>query len=197
MLRPLNVPLRRIRVITIHCTVIAAIALILGFAPTRSMAGESSRKWGLRAVLKKQILTLELKGPLDGLVDFNRRPDGSDEKAALERAIGTLKSVNVVFDLPQAAKCELVVKSLTSDVQERRLQEEPGKPPKLQKDGTAGVVHVTYRGVCGAPGAVKGITINLFKLFPAVHSLVFEGDRDGKLVRTEKASVSESVFFAF
>jgi hypothetical protein len=180
-----------------HFVLCAARVMVLVsvfvFLSSVGLAQESSRNWGLRATLDKDTLTLELKGPLDGLVAFNRRPGNSNEKAELEGAMSSLKSAAALFDLPQAAGCELGLQRLTSDVQERRLQEEPGKPPKLQHQGTAGVIHATYGARCAVPKALTTFKVHLFKVFPAIKVLVYERVRKGKTERTEHTSTGTSL----
>ncbi len=155
--------------------------LTVGALPHAAFGEESSQNWGLRAQLKGNSLELQLKGPLDALVDFNRRPTNQRETKALEGAIQSLKSLNSLFQFSPGARCTLSVKGLSTDVKERHIQESPDKPAQIQKKGSAGVVHATYGGVCEKPAQLKKISVHLFKLFPRVNKLAYEADRNGKL----------------
>jgi hypothetical protein len=128
----------------------------------------------LDVAVDEATLTIELEGPLDSIVGFERKPRNDKERAAVQRAAQKLRADSVFVPTP-AAGCKLKEVTLTSSVLDPALLS-PGQPPatanqeKGEGDGHADI-DGEYVYTCSNPGALNSLEVNLFDAFPGLKRL--------------------------
>jgi hypothetical protein len=174
----------------------------LGAHATIANATAGDRSVALQITLDKGALELKVAAPLDALVSFNRRAMTGTEQAELQKAMTTLKSPTLLFELPVAAGCSLTLSSLNTDTSERSISVaapvggDKAGPAELQQAGTGGMVHAEYSGTCSQPKALDQILSPWFQVFPLTKELTAKTTIGGKghpgqiLKPADKVSIS-------
>ncbi|WP_172600000.1 DUF2796 domain-containing protein [Sulfuricystis multivorans] len=133
--------------------VLAALTFALPvLAQHRHVHGEGR----LEAVLDQDNVMLELELPLDAAVGFERAPRNEKEKAALDKAVKTLKDAAALWRFPAAAGC--VVQDVAIEL------------PKFD-GGEHADLAARYLIRCSNPAALKEIETTLFTTMPRLYRL--------------------------
>jgi uncharacterized protein DUF2796 len=116
----------------------------------------------LGVALEGRRLSMEVDGPLDNFVGFERAPRSATERAALDRALELLRRPEAVVALPDAAGCVLTASELLN-------------PFGATKGGAGTDGHAdltaSYQFDCATPSALKRLELRLFESFPRLRKL--------------------------
>lgn len=132
----------------------------------------------LNLAVETDEIEIELISPGHDLVGFEHVPRSSEEKAAVENAIATLRDGAGLFVFPAAAGCRLEEAKVETGMAETGYEEghkeghghghEPG-------DGSRGETHAEfrahYRFHCEAPTRATHLDVKLFERFPGIEQL--------------------------
>ena len=118
-------------------------------------------------------LTIELEGPLDSIVGFERKPRNEKERTAVQRAAQKLRADSVFVPTP-AAGCKLKEVTLSSSVLDPALLA-PGSQPAAKQEKGEGDGHADIDGeyvyACSNAAALNSLEVNLFDAFPGLKRL--------------------------
>lgn len=159
-------------------------ALLLACTLTALSAAAEYREQGAHVhgiarmdlVLEDHTLSIDLDTPAANLLGFEHAPRDAAEEAVLKQAVARLHEAKALFNLPQAAGCEVETVEVASALlghEESHVHHE-GHDADAH-EGEAGHEHAdmeaSYRFHCASPAKLDGITVNLFQLFPATEKL--------------------------
>lgn len=129
-------------------------------------------------VLDDKMLAIDLNSPAANLLGFEHAPRDKTEEAVLAQAVTRLRDADAIFTLPQAARCKIEAVEVKSALLEHEHDEahevhshHDGDKHEGEKMPAHTDMMVSYRFHCAKPGAIDGITANLFKLFPATEEI--------------------------
>lgn len=115
-------------------------------------------------------LELELDGPLDSLLGFERAPRDARETDAVRALAATLRSGRTWRPTP-AAQCRLESVRLASDALPAALLGEPEAASRRAPADDHADLLASYRWRCAAPAALKDLDVQLFAAFPRLRRL--------------------------
>lgn len=157
--------------------------LLAGVAGAQTQVAHEHGVANLDVVLEGRRLTVELEGPLDNFVGFERAPRNATEREALNRALDLLRKPGTVVALPEAAGCVLAASELHN----------PFAAAKGGSGGGHADLMASYEFDCAAPAALKRLDVRLFASFPRLRKLraavVAPGGQSGAELTRARASL--------
>lgn len=118
--------------------------------------------------------SVQLETPLHDLVGFEHAPRTDKERAAIKAAVARLRQPAQLIQATVAAGCQPDKVTLSSPVISAALLGEPATPSADNKapdnDGHA-ELEAEFSFRCTQPGALRGITVEVFKHFPGVQRI--------------------------
>ena len=145
-----------------------ALALILpsvqaGEAEHRSHGAHAHGLARLDLAVEGGVVLIGLESPAANIVGFEHAPASAEERAALDRAMATLKDGARLFHLPAEAGCRLVEATV-----ETPLTGEAGEAAGAEAHAD---IDAEYRFECAEPDRLAQMELGLFEAFPATHGL--------------------------
>lgn len=117
-----------------------------------------------------QNVSLELDAPGADIAGFEHEAKTADDKAALEKAVGTLKQPLALFKFPEAAACAVKEASAGLEKEEAAPDEHAGAA-KEEHESHHADFNAKYLLDCKSPAALKSLTISYFAAFKNAQSL--------------------------
>ena len=134
----------------------------------------------MHVVLHGTELLIEIQSPLANLVGFEHSPKNRQQQEALDRMKAVLNDAHRVFELTAEAKCALKTVVLDSPV----FAGKPAPAKSAQKQDGHNELNAQYLFVCENPGSLKSIKVELFGLFPGMHSVRVQAINEGRQMGT-------------
>lgn len=170
-------------------TLLCAATLLLSAGAVR--AEDSHRQLGahvhghgrLEISIEGKRVTLEFEAPGADIVGFEHAATSPEQKAALEKAKGTLANPLALFKIPDAAGCRVTAAKVEIE------SEDHDDHHDAHHAGAAGEhsgFDVDYALDCAAPEAITSITFDYFAAFPNSKALTVD-------VTTAKGQTSQEV----
>jgi hypothetical protein len=162
---------------------IAKYALIAAtFALSLPAIAEEHRELGphehgvgrLNIAIEGKRVSMELEVPGADIVGFEHKASTEEQKAAVSKAIATLKGALRIFELPAEAKCELAeakVEIGAEDHDHDAAGHEKAEHEGKEEEGHHSEFHATYAIGCTAPEKLTGIAFRYFELFAGARKL--------------------------
>jgi hypothetical protein len=149
------------------------LPLITAPAAAEASARNASRQLGkhehgtgtLNVAQDGNALVIELDGPADNLLGFERPPRDAAERATLDRVTRLLRGGTALFHLPPQAECRLVA----VDVELPAWAS--GGDSQSAPAGEHADLGGSYEFSCGNPRALDQVEVRAFALFPGLRSL--------------------------
>lgn len=116
-------------------------------------------------------LYLRLEAPAASIVGFEHRPRGHQERGSLEEALETLRTGSALFQVSDAAGCDLADVTLESPLWDEVAGTEEGDPGHAEGAADHADIAAEYRFVCDRPAQIEEIRVTLFERFPALERL--------------------------
>lgn len=107
----------------------------------------------------QQNVTFEVILAGNDVLGFEHTPKTEKEQQTYAQVKSRLAQSETLFSLPSAAKCS--------------VQAQTGENIKFDAD--QGELMATYTYQCQLPEKMKTVTVDLFKLYPAIEKVVFQG----------------------
>jgi hypothetical protein len=156
---------------------IALAAAVLAVAPLAAVEDHGHRQHGAHAhgvaslnlAIDGPVVELELESPAMNLVGFEHAPTSDAERETLNQTLDLLADAARLFRLPVGAGC-----TLEDAWVESPHGPESGTSQDHDHEPAGGVhsdIRATYRFQCADPGALTGVEILLFGLFPGTERL--------------------------
>jgi hypothetical protein len=147
---------------------VLALALVLpiayaGAAEHRSHGAHAHGLARLDLAMEGGLVLIGLESPAANIVGFEHAPASLEERAALDRAMATLKDGARLFHLPAEAGCRLVEATV-----ETPLAGEAGEAAGAEAHAD---IDAEYRFECAEPDRLVQMELGLFEVFPATHGL--------------------------
>jgi len=136
----------------------------------------------LNLALEGREVHIELDSPAANIVGFEHAPASESDHAALDQAVAVLKDGDRLFRFNDEAGCRMENAKVSSELleEEHEKHEHEGHAEEHadeqhehehEEGGTHSDIEVAYHFECSAPGALKQLTVELFKAFPGMHEL--------------------------
>lgn len=134
---------------------------------------------GLTVALEGSELVIALKSPAANIVGFEHAPQDEVQRAALDKALASLKDPDALFGLPEGASCTLIDVSVETPLTEGgdRDDEHHDKAHAHEKeelghhDQAHANIEAEYHYDCRNAEALRHVDVRLFEVFPATESL--------------------------
>lgn len=115
--------------------------------------------------------SVHLETPLHDLVGFEHAPRTDKERAAIKTAVARLRQPAQLMQATAAAGCQPDKITLSSPVISAALLGETATDSQAaDKDGHA-ELEAEFSFRCTHPGALRGVTVDVFKYFPGVQRI--------------------------
>jgi hypothetical protein len=160
---------------------IAKCALIAAtFALSLPAIAEEHRELGphehgvgrLNIAVEGKRVSMELEVPGADIVGFEHEASTEQQKAAVSKAIATLKGALKVFELPAEAKCKLAEAKVEIGAEDHdHAGHENAEHEGKEEEGHHSEFHATYAIDCTAPEKLNGIAFRYFELFAGARKL--------------------------
>lgn len=145
----------------------------------------------LNIVLEGKEVHIELDSPAANIVGFEHQPKSAEDRAALERAVNTLRDGDRLFLFSREAGCRqekaMVESDMLKDMDEKHRGHDHGhdhgaKDKDKDHDHAHADIRVEYHFACGRPDRVEQLVVELFDAFPGTERLDVQyviGSRQG------------------
>lgn len=138
----------------------------------------------LNLVLEGNEVYIELDSPAANIVGFEHEPSSDDDRAALDKAVATLKGGDQLFEFNKDAGCRMEMAQVTSELlddehgehetKEGHDHDEHAHEAAHDHEGegeTHSDIDAAYHFACDAPGKLARLTVELFEAFPGMEEL--------------------------
>lgn len=154
-----------------RCHMFLGLACSVMIASTAAIAADARREAGahvhgtgkLGIVIENATVSIELDAPAHDIVGFEHAPETPAEKAAMTKALDTLKAADMLFKLTPAADCRL---SESEAGLEQEEKSEAGNNSDQHAD-----INGRFVFTCGAIERLTGIDLGYFAAFPSATKL--------------------------
>ena len=142
----------------------------------------------LNIVLEGTEVHVELDSPAANIVGFEHQPRSAEDRAALERAVTTLRDGDRLFLFSRDAGCRQEKATVESDMLKAADKEhhhhdhDHGAKNKEHDDQGHADIRVEYQFECSRPDRVEQLVVELFEAFPGTERLDVQyviGSRQG------------------
>ncbi len=140
----------------------------------------------LNIALEGREVHVELESPAANIVGFEHAPSSEADRAALDKAVTTLKDGNRLFKFNEDAGCKLETANVASELLDEEHDEHVDKHSddhdheekggddheKHEDEGeTHSEIEAAYHFECDQPGKLSQLTVELFEAFPGTEKL--------------------------
>lgn len=121
--------------------------------------------------------TVDMRLGLPGadIVGFEHAAESAEDKAAVDKAVATLKAGGALFAFPAAAQCRLrmadVESALVEEGHEGTDEHGHGEAESGHKDDKHAEFHAHYQFQCDHPAHLTHVDVKIFERFPAAREL--------------------------
>ena len=160
--------------ITPALALVLALALALALAlvlPAALAADGEHRSHGAHAhglarldlAVEGGLVLIGLESPAANIVGFEHAPATAEERAALDKALASLKDGARLFRLPADAECRLVEATVETPL--------AGAAAAAVAEDAHADIDAEYRFECAQPDRLVQMDLGLFEAFPATRTL--------------------------
>lgn len=153
----------------------------------------------LNIVLDGDEVHVELDSPAANIVGFEHEPRSAEDRAALDRAVNTLRNGDQLFLFSREGGCRQEKAMVESDMLDY-MEKEPHGHDHGHEHGAKDKEHdhahtdirVEYHFECGRPERVEQLVVELFEAFPGTERLDVQyviGSRQGAAQLTAASRV--------
>lgn len=163
---------------------LAACAALLVATPTLAHEPHEHGAARLDIAVDGSTVTIDLESPLANALPFEHAPSTPAQREAVQNMAATLHRADKIFILPAAAQCRLKKvtlesASLPADLLSAKAAQQPAKAEHPDHDEHANNateaehadLDASFVFECAKPDALKGMDVNLFSAWPALHEL--------------------------